>query len=409
MTGVQTCALPIYVLLAAPHRFEAFVGSYGVPFTPLAGDPEVISRGLNNAGANPVAMVRSIRDYIFEIAPRVSRAAFAACEGADLLVHSFLFTVGAHSWAFERGLPDVSVQTFPMFAPTRAFPNVAFPNIPAGWLSTFSHWFAAQVFWHGGNSGYGPARRANPDIAYPRKLHWPFADTPGHPRTPLLFAYSPGVLPRPREWGPNIRVTGYFYLDQQGTYEAPAALAEFLANSAPPVCVTFGSMIHREEASIYQTILEAIAASGERAILLSGWGDLRTLVSSEGLLVLEAVPHDWLLPRCKEVIHHGGAGTTAAGLRAGIPNVVIPFAADQPFWGARVHALGAGPVPIPIRKLTVERLVAALAEANNDMLRSGAQAIGRAIRAEDGVGTAVGLIEKHAAQWQARGGNSGSV
>lgn len=381
------------VWLAAPHRFESFVESYGLPFVPLAGDPEVISRSLNNAGTNPIAMVRSISDYIFKIAPQVSRAAFEACEDADLLVHSFLFTVGAHSWAFERGLPDVSVQTFPMFAPTRAFPNVAFPKVPPGWLSYFSHWLATRVFWYGGNSGYGPVRRANPDIPYPRKLYWPFTDTPQHPRTPLLFAYSPSVLPRPQEWGASVHVTGYFNLDLQGTYEPPAALAEFLAVGAPPVCVTFGSMMHREEANIYRTVLEAIAALGERAILLSGWGDLPSLLTSEDVLALEAAPHDWLFPRCKAVIHHGGAGTTAASLRAGIPNVVVPFAADQPFWGARVHALEAGPAPIPVRKLTVERLVAALSESGSGRLRSGAEAIGRAIRAEDGVGTAVRLIQ----------------
>jgi UDP:flavonoid glycosyltransferase YjiC (YdhE family) len=119
---------------------------------------------------------------------------------------------------------------------------------------------------------------------------------------------------------------------------------------------------------------------------------------SANILVMDDVPHDWLLPRCKTILHHGGAGTTAAGLRGGIPNLVIPFAADQPFWGARVHALGAGPQPVPVWHLTTEKLVAALLEAERDAVRNGAQAAGRKIREENGVVEAVKVIEDFAFQ-----------
>lgn len=385
------------VKLAAPHRFESFAASLAVPFVPLAGDPEVISRRLNNAGANPVSMVRSIKDYIFEIAPQVARVAFAASQGADLLVHSFLFTVGGHSWAFERGIPDVSVQTFPAFAPTRAFPNPAFAWMPSGPLSYLSHWLVSQVFWHGGNTGYGPARRANPDIPYPEKLRWPFARTGGGPGTPLLLAYSPSVLPRPREWGPGVHVTGALFLETPPGYRPPLALRAFLEAGEPPVCVTFGSMIHRQAGGIYEAVLAALRSTASRAVLLGGWSDLQGIRAPEEVLVLEAAPHDWLLPRCKAVVHHGGAGTTAAGLRAGIPNVVVPFAADQPFWGARVHALGAGPAPIPVRKLRARALAAAIDEAVQPAVRAAARSLGEAIRAEDGVAAAVRVIERTAA------------
>lgn len=198
------------VKLAAPHKFSEFVTSHGVGFVPLAGDPEEISRLINSAGVNPIRVVASMWKYIFSIAPQVSRVAFPACEGADLIIHSFLFTVGAHSWAREHNIPDVSVQTFPMFAPTREFPNVATPNIPSGLLSYSSHWLATQVFWYGGNGGYGPAQRANPDIPFPKKLYWPFDKVrPPHLRTPLLFAYSPNILPPPNDWDEHVHVTGY--------------------------------------------------------------------------------------------------------------------------------------------------------------------------------------------------------
>jgi UDP:flavonoid glycosyltransferase YjiC (YdhE family) len=168
----------------------------------------------------------------------------------------------------------------------------------------------------------------------------------------------------------------------------------------------FGSMIHRDAERIYRVVLDAMEKTQSRAVFLSGWsaetrsGAIEMLSERpENIFVTEAVPHDWLFPRCKAVIHHGGAGTTAAGLRAGIPNIVIPFAADQPFWGARVQAIGAGPQPIPVGKLTAERLIAALVEAEREDIRKGAQAAGRAIQAEDGVGETVKFIEGYVAQW----------
>jgi len=386
------------VKLAAPHKFNEFVTSHGITFVPLAGDPEEISRLINNAGTNPARVVASMWNYIFSIAPQVSRAAFPACEGADLIIHSFLFTVGGHSWAHEHNIPDISVQTFPMFAPTRDFPNISAPNIPPGLLSYFSHWFAAQIFWFGGNGGYGPAQRANPDIHYPKKLYWPFESRPHHLRTPLLFAYSPGILPRPKDWQENIHVTGYFFLDEK-SYQPPVELSEFLAAGDPPVCVSFGSMVNRKAKHIDTIIRESLSRTGSRGIILSGWGGVEN-ESSKNFLYLKSAPHDWLLPRCKLIIHHGGAGSTAAGLRAGIPNIIVPFTADQPFWGIRVHAIGAGPEPILVKNLSVENLTCAIAEAESEVVCTRAQVVGQQIRDEDGVKNAMELIEAYAGEFK---------
>jgi sterol 3beta-glucosyltransferase len=217
--------------------------------------------------------------------------------------------------------------------------------------------------------------------------------------TPLVLACSPTVIFRPDDWSEShIHIPGYLFLDKHTTYQPPALLSDFLSAGGPPVCVTFGSMIHRDVESIYRAVLDALTQTGNRAVILSGWSDLQNLPLLENVLVIEAVPHDWLLPRCKAVIHHGGAGTTA-GLRSGIPNLVVPFAADQPFWGARVHAIGAGPHPIPVKKLTTEKLVVALVEADGNAIRGGAQAAGRKIRAENGVESLFHLIELHFENW----------
>lgn len=381
------------VRLAGPGRFAAFAAEHNVPFAALAGDPAEISVRLNDAGTNPLRVVAAISDYVFAIAPQVARQARAAMSDAELLVHSFLFTTGGHTFAREMGIPDVSVQTFPMFAPTREFPNVAMAGIPPGPLSTFSHWFATQVFWYGGNSGYRRLRRRAPRD-FPRKLYWPFKKVDLRPQTPLLVAVSPTVLPRPADWtSAHLHIPGYFFLDEP-EYTPPPALADFLAAGEPPVCVSFGSMVNRDAERIGRAVLESLAGTGRRGVILAGWGNWTPGSVPATILTLEAAPHAWLFPRCAVVVHHGGAGTTAAGLRAGVPNVVVPFAADQPFWGQRVAALGAGPAPLLVKKLDAVSLTAALRMALDDeSLRCRAAEVGERIRAEDGVGEAVRWIE----------------
>ena len=389
------------VTLAAPHRFADFAAKQGVPFAPLAGDPEEISRRFTEAGHNPVKMVQALREYVNSIALDVQRGASAACEDAELIIHSFLFTTGGHSLAYAHGIPDVSIQTFPVFAPTRAYPPAALAWLPAGPLSYFGHWLNMQVFWYGGNSGYGRKRKQHPDV-FSSDLHWPFKEKPPRPVTPLLYAISPTVLPPASDFAAHVDVTGYFFLDSPSDYQPAPELARFLDAGPAPICVTFGSMIHQALGDMEKTVLDAIRLSGQRAIILRGWNGWKGRDSSEEVLFLESAPHDWLLPRCKAVIHHGGAGTTAAGLRAAIPNIVIPFGGDQAFWGSRVHAIGAGPRPINVRTLTTARLVSALAEVDEPSLKKRCREIGGAIQNENGVGSAIRVVES--CGWQVKKG-----
>lgn len=388
------------VRLAGPGRFADSAAAHAVPFAGLAGDPAEISRRLNDAGANTFRMVGAIRNYIFAIAPQVVHQVREAVADADLVVHSFLFTAGAHTFARQQGIPDVSVQTFPMFAPTRAFPNVAAAGLPPGALSYFSHWFAAQVFRYGGASGYQRLRRESTG-ELPRRLHWPFRRVDDRPLSPLVFAYSPTVLPPPDDWtSPHVHVPGYFFLDEPA-YAPPPALVDFLAAGDPPVCISFGSMVNRDSERIGRAAQAALARTGRRGIVLTGWGGWRPEKAPGNTLYLDEAPHAWLFPRCAAVVHHGGAGTTAAGLRAGVPNVVVPFAGDQPFWGKRVAALGAGPDPLPVRKLGPDSLTAALERALKDeSIRRAAAEVGAQIQAEDGVGQAVQLIETCASKFR---------
>jgi sterol 3beta-glucosyltransferase len=380
------------VKLAAPFRFQSLVEEYGIEFLPLSGDPEDLSRRLNNAGHNFVKLFRELMNHAVEIGADVWRQTEAACRDADLIIHTFAHLVGAHTLARERNIPDIHIQGFPMFAATGDYPNVTLPGLSSRVLNRLTHTLSAKITWWTAQIGFERVRRR---AGFPkRKLYWPFDNDSVRPPTPILCAWSPAILPPSSDWSPNVHVTGYYFFPEDHMYQPPAELVSFLQEGAAPVCITFGSMVNREAKKIDNIMQTALKQTGHRGIVLSGWSKIAES-SSTDLLYLHSASHDWLLPRCKMVIHHGGAGTTSAGLRAGIPNIVVPFTADQPFWGRRVHAIGAGPSPILLKNLSVKKLTHAMAEMDNDILRKRAQAIGQQLRSEDGVGLAVKLIEKY--------------
>ena len=190
-----------------------------------------------------------------------------------------------------------------------------------------------------------------------------------------------------------MHVTGYYFFPYNDAYTPPNELKEFLAGK-PPICISFGSMVHKNAEKVDGIIRESLKRTNNRGIILSGWGS-SIRESTSDLLYLESVPHDWLLPKCKMLIHHGGAGTTSSTLRAGIPQIVVPFMADQPFWGSRVHAVGVATKPIRVNQLSMEKMVSAIAEAESKDILERAQVIGQAIRSEDGVMNAVKIIESY--------------
>ena len=220
-------------------------------------------------------------------------------------------------------------------------------------------------------------------------------NTAARKRMLTLMGYSRRIVPHPEDWPEKFYTIGYWFLEEDG-WEAPAELLAFLEAGQPPISVGFGSMTGRDPKGLTELVVAAVERSGVRAVLLSGWAGLGEMDLPESVFCLARAPHGWLFPRVAAVVHHGGAGTTAAGLRAGAPSVIVPHFADQPFWGRRVHALGAGPEPIARHKLTADGLAAAIREAvTNGAMRRRAQELATRIGEEDGVGTAVALISRY--------------
>lgn len=377
------------VHLAAPEAYHSLLANPLVRFTGLPGSPSEIVRRLEHVSCRGLhRTIGTMMDFVQPIAIEVLEKARLASADADVLVHSFLLTIAGSEIARERGIPHLSAQFFPVFAPTRSFSAPNMPGLPAGVLSLLSHGLLSRIFWHGSRLAYRRLQRSHSGL---RDLtSWPFAARNPSP-PPLLFAFSPQVIPRPHDWGRHVHITGYWINEQLPDFHPAPGLMQFLDAGPPPVCLGAGSSSNKTTARLARAFVHACRTMGMRGVVVGG-NALKDL--SDSILQVDTVPYSWLFPRCAAVVHHGGAGTTAAALRAGIPNVVLPITSDQPFWARRVHALGAGPAPIPAGRVTPEKLASSLHTALTDTdIRRKAARLGRSLRKEDGVQRAVEWIE----------------
>lgn len=198
------------------------------------------------------------------------------------------------------------------------------------------------------------------------------------------------------DWGPNIDVVGFCFLDLASNYVPPDSLVQWLKNGEAPIYIGFGSLPVEEPERMTQIIVQALEITGQRGIINKGWGGLGNLAEPKDFVyLLDNCPHDWLFIQCAAVVHHGGAGTTAAGLKAACPTTIVPFFGDQPFWGDQVHARGVGPVPIPVDEFSLEKLVDAIRFMLDPKVKQQALELAKAMENEDGVAGAVQAFYKH--------------
>jgi sterol 3beta-glucosyltransferase len=325
-------------------------------------------------------------------AQALAHAALGAVEGADVVVGGLSAVAVGTAAAKRVGIPFLPALNVPVDT-TSAWPG-ALLNLrigPRAWANRTSHRLTRLALWltvRAGADAAVPGVLGAPPLPRFGGLHHLLPDD-----LPMLYGISSAILPKPDDWPASRRVVGSWFLDAADGWHPDPELEAFLA-AGPSVYIGFGSMGADDPAGTTRLVLDAIAAAGVRAVIHRGWARLAADDSPSGVHFIESVPHAWLLPRVAAAVHHGGAGTTAASLRAGIPTVIVPFHGDQFFWARRVQDLGVGPAPIPRPRLGVEILADALSVAtSNPTLRDRAAALGERIRAEDGVGDAVRWIE----------------
>lgn len=394
------------VTLSAPARFADFVTSHGLGFGALSG--EILDllatdegRAFLDSADSPAKIATQLPELIRRLSPLQDRLLRDCWDIAQqtrpdiILFHPK--TYGGPHIAERLGIPAVLTLPVPYLVPTAEEPNTIFPDLHLGagynrftyyvvlaLLGLWSIWFETGL------------RHA---IGLPRQgLMDRVRIAPGR-AIPTLHAVSPHVVARPSDWPANAHMTGYWFLDEGADWTPPAALETFLAAGPPPVYVGFGSMVGHRSAQLGRIVVEALARAGLRGVIATGWGGLSLPPDlPDSIFALEQAPHDWLFPRMAALVHHGGAGTTAAGLRCGRPAVIVPFFGDQPYWGKRIAALGAGAPPLPQRSLTAPALAEALVKiTRSNEIRHNAAALSQKIRAENGVAEAVRIIEGYAA------------
>ena len=387
------------VTIVAFANFAAMAEEAGLGFYPLAGDVMDFMERIMKPGVVGAKFLRQVEQSLRDVAPVLLRDLMEAFRGADAMICTF-FGSTYYSVAEKYGIPVVQTQYFPM-DPNRQMPISSAPAWKLGPAWNLATYRLGYLLIHLLEHRYLTAWREENHVTVPRIHGGPDYTLGGH-TIPVIYAISPLVLPRPAQWGRNIHMSGFWVDEEAKPFVPPRELADFLAAGEKPVYIGFGSMVSGNMRKTFDVVMKAVRAAGLRVILDNGWSGAGLAGASNVFTLSSFVPHDWLFPQMRAVVHHGGAGTTAAGLRAGCPTLVIPFGGDQPFWGSRVWALCCGPKPICRENLTVSRLTRALVDlTHHEAYARAAQDLGAGLRQEHGIITAADLVEQEVRRWLA--------
>lgn len=405
--GARLAASGHQVTVATYSFFAELVTGAGLGFSQVGDD--VSLEDLADA-ADPVAGLLEF------LSPRGHRAQardiIAAVRDlpADLLAFSPLAESAGHQLAELKQIPSIGLRLQPLSASAAHSPAVL--GLPS--LGRLGNRLVGSLSTATVDRLYGRAvRDLRAELGLPDASARRLRRCRTAANWPILYGYSPLVVPRPGDWRRGLDVTGYWWPPEPAEWRPPEELLRFLDNGPAPVFVGFGSLVASpKQAERLSTIVAtALAELGVRAIVQAGWANLGVeraqphdagkpsgaalLAASPDVLTIGDAPHDWLFPRMSAVVHHCGAGTAAAGLRAGVPHVGVPFAGDQPFWARRLRALGVSAATVPQFRLDATKLAWAIDSALTDVtLAANARKLARRLAAEDGAGAAAARIDQ---------------
>ena len=383
------------ITICAFADFESTVLKSGLCFKPINGDVKKLMANLMD-GSTGVGFLKQVRDSLVDVIDPFLEDLEAGCDGAEAIIGTYLGQV-FQSLAEVRHIPYIQTHYFPMDKNPRT-PIVSAPGQHGGRAWNLASYELGYLIISAMEKYYLADWREKKGMS-PRKLEGaPKYELNGH-TIPVLYAISPLVMPRPATWGENIHMTGFWRDDRDIDFTPSPELAAFLEAGEKPIYIGFGSMVSGDMGETLGIVLDAIRDSGVRAVLSKGWGG-QDIPASDNVFVADFVPHDWLFQHVAGVVHHGGAGTTAAGILAGCPTLVVPFGGDQPFWASRVKELGIGPKAIPRDRLTVSRLSKALTDlTSTKKYRVAARELGERLRLEQGHIIAANIVEHELRKW----------
>jgi sterol 3beta-glucosyltransferase len=385
------------VRIASFSPFENMVKDAGLDFYPLAGDVVKFMASIMKPGTNGITYLQKVQNAIRDVAGPLLNNMQTACKGAEAIITTF-FGSSMYSIAEKNHVPCIQTQYYPMDY-NDVVPISSAPGLKAGKAWNKMTYKVGYLLINSLEHRYLTGWRREQGMRVRKIRPRPDYTVNGH-QIPVLYAVSPLMMPRPLSWNEHIHMTGFWMDPKAPEYTPDPKLSAFLAAGEKPVYIGFGSMVSGDMGKTLSIVLEAVEQAGIRAILQKGWGGAEITAPSSRVYVADFIPHEWLFEQVAAVTHHGGAGTTAAGLKAGKPTLVIPFGGDQPFWGMRVRALGLGPKPIRREFLTAERLTKALIDLTQTKSYCvAAKELGMRLREENGTKIAADIIEEEIQRW----------
>ncbi|KAI8931389.1 hypothetical protein NX059_011721 [Plenodomus lindquistii] len=422
--------IPIAKILQSPphgHRvricthpaFKDFVESNGIEFFSISGDPEqLMAYMVKNPGLIPgidsikAGDIGKRRKGMAEMFEGTWRSCIEAGNGMGEKIHPIdveeaedLFladviianppSMGHIHCAEKLGIPLHIVFTMP-WSPTTAFHHplaaMEYGEVETSMANYFSYGMMELLTFQGLGDLINKFRTQTLKLDAISPL-WGHQLIP-RLRVPFSYLWSQSLIPRPADWDEHISITGFSFLKAGTDYTPPEDLANFLAAGPPPVYIGFGSIVVDDPAALTKLIFEAVKMAKVRAIVSKGWGGVGGGEVPDDVYLIGNCPHDWLFQRVSCVVHHGGAGTTAAGIALGKPTVVVPFFGDQPFWGQMIAKAGAGPFPVPFKQMTSQSLAESITFALKDDVKVAVQRMGESIAEEDGAADTVRDFEQ---------------
>ena len=370
------------VTVLAEQQTLATARQLQVPHAALAGPISAEVDALVGQGNGLLAASRGLARMAARLTDAWTAQADAAAAGCDAVLAGGLAAFIGMSVAQRHRIPVIGTGTVPV-TPTRAFPSTFLPPGPwPHWLNRPSHVLATSQIWRQFRGPLNAARLARLGLPPLRRPPMDF---------PFLYGFSPALLPAPADWPANHAACGQWRLPE-AVQALPEDLQQWLASHAPPVFIGFGSMRGFDRQRVFGGLVDAL---GERPILLSpGWAGLPDgWTPPAQVRICPPVPHEALFPHCALIIHHGGSGTTHSASRAGGPQLVLPMVADQPFWARQLFQRGVAGPPLALKRFDRATLQRAIAIATDATTVARARALGQAMAAEDGVATAVAMLE----------------
>jgi UDP:flavonoid glycosyltransferase YjiC (YdhE family) len=398
------------VRVATHREFRPVIEKAELEFYPLAGDPHALIEYMVKTGGRIVPLRP---DHIIEDVPKkramiaeILASTWPACTAPDpekpnapAFRADFIIanppSYGHLHCAERLHVPLHMIFTMP-WSPTSAFPHPLArldPSADRPVQNYLSYAIADLLTWSGIGDLINDFREETLALPPISMVDGP-ALLEAH-EVPFTYLWPASLVPRPADWGPHIDLSNFIFYDQAHTYQPPQDLLDFLAAGEKPIYVGFGSAVVPDSAAVSRTIFAALEKAGARGVVSEGWGNLGHESPPPNVYLIGDAPHDWLFRHCRAVCHHGGAGTTAAGLRAGLPTVVVPFFGDQFFWGQVIADAGAGPQPIPIDDLESEALADAFTLCARPEVRECAEALGEKVRDTDGVELTAQSVYRH--------------